>query len=601
MTTRCGPASRNRHRQPEPRRGPRERRLAAWRPSACSRAAPASALVSTERVASGLTRPVYATAPAGDYGRLFIVEQTGKIKILDLTTGQIDPTPFLQISDLALGQEQGLLGLAFHPDYATNGYFYVNRVDATGTTRIERYQVSANANVANPTPTPVLAIAQPQANHNGGWLGFGPDGYLYASTGDGGGGDDNGRGSHAGHRQRAGSHRQPARQDPAPRRRPLRRTGRNYGIPASNPFVGVAGDDEIWAYGLRNPWRPSFDRETGDLWIADVGQLVKEEVNFQPADSPGGENYGWRLREGTIATPTPLPPGTPVGGDKPAGAIDPIHEYDHTSQVPFRAITGGYVYRGPVAELQGKYFFADFSSASKIWSLTFDGSDPTEFDGTNFSDLQDWTQLLAPDVSAIGDISSFAEDAAGNLYILDLGGVFVPTPGGGEIFRVVPEPASAMLVGVALAALAGARRRVVRRRGCLRYCVIHPGCCMRRLLLFTLTLLLAVPAQALILDSGDGQGNTSPPVDDPGWSHVGRIGGPGGIYLGNGWVLTANHVIVADPEFQSVIYPVVPGSVVQLQNPDSLARGPQGLSHRPEPEPAVCCGSARARRPRTRT
>ncbi len=294
--------------------------------------APASALVSTVRVASGLTRPVFATAPAGDYGRLFVAEQTGKIKILDLVTGQIAPTPFLQISDLALGQEQGLLGFAFHPDYANNGTFFVNHVDATGTTRIERYQVSADANVANPTPTAVLSIAQPQANHNGGWLGFGPDGYLYVATGDGGGGDDD-----AGHTPGIGNAQdlsdnllgkilrldvdQPA-------------NGRGYGIPASNPFVGIEGDDEIWAYGLRNPWRPSFDRATGDFWIADVGQLVKEEVNFQPADSAGGENYGWRLREGTIATPTPLSPETPVGGERPPGAIDPILEYEHTSQVP---------------------------------------------------------------------------------------------------------------------------------------------------------------------------------------------------------------------------------------------------------------------------
>ncbi len=426
-------------------------------------AAPASALVSTVRVASGLTRPVFATAPAGDYGRLFVVEQTGKIKILDLATGQIAATPFLEISDLALGQEQGLLGLAFHPDYATNGSFYVNRVDATGTTRIERYQVSGNANVANPAATSLLSIAQPQANHNGGWLGFGPDGYLYVATGDGGGGDD----VAAGHTPGIGN-----AQDLSDNLlgKILRldvdhpSQGLGYGIPVNNPFVGVDGDDEIWAHGLRNPWRPSFDRQTGDFWIADVGQLVKEEVNFQPAGSTGGENYGWRLREGTIATPTPLPPGTPVGGEKPPGAIDPIHEYAHSSQVPFRSISGGYVYRGPVAELQGKYFFADFSSANNIWSLRFDGSDPSGFDGSNFVDFEDWTQLLAPDVGTIGDISSFAEDADGNLYILDLGGVFVPSPGGGELYRVVPEPASAALLGAALAALAAVRRRVDRRR-----------------------------------------------------------------------------------------------------------------------------------------
>jgi glucose/arabinose dehydrogenase len=424
----------------------------------------ASAIVSTVRVASGLSRPVFATAPPGDYGRLFVVEQhSGQIKILDLTSGQIAATPFLTISNLARGGEQGLLGLAFHPDYANNGYFYVNRTDSAGTTQVERYQVSTNANVANPTPTTLLSIAQPQTNHNGGWLGFGPDGYLYVATGDGGAGDDLG----TGHTPGTGNAQDITANllgkmlrldvnNPAP--------GMNYGIPSDNPFVGREGDDEIWAYGLRNPWRASFDRTTGDLWIADVGQVVKEELNFQPATSTGGENYGWRLREGTIATPTPFPPATPVGGDRPPGAIDPIHEYDHTATVPNRAITGGYVYRGPIEELQGKYFFADFSPARNIWSLTFDGSDPEDFDGTNFVDFQDWTQMLAPDGATIGDIGSFAEDAAGNLYLIDLG-VFTSSPGGGEIFRIVPEPASALLVGGALAALAAARRGAPRIPG----------------------------------------------------------------------------------------------------------------------------------------
>jgi len=421
---------------------------------------PASALVSTARVATGLTQPLFATAPPGDFGRLFIVERTGRIKILDRVTGQIAPTPFLTISNLSTGfAEQGLLGLAFHPDYASNGQFFVDYVDRTGATRVERYQVSADAGVADPTPTLLLSIPHPQPNHNGGWLGFGPDGYLYVATGDGGSADDLG----LGHTEGIGNAQDLTENllgkilrldvdHPSP--------GLAYGIPATNPFVGVEGDDEIWAYGLRNPWRPSFDRETGDLWIADVGQNTKEELDFQPADSPGGENYGWRLREGTIPTPTPLPPETPVGGPKPPGAIDPIHEYDHTAQLPNRSITGGYVYRGPIAELQGKYFFADFANASRVWSLRFDGSDPSEFDGSNFVDFEDWTQRLAPDVGAISFISSFGEDAAGNLYLIDLG-----VGGPGEIYQVVPEPASAALLGAALAALSAARRRGRGREG----------------------------------------------------------------------------------------------------------------------------------------
>jgi glucose/arabinose dehydrogenase len=420
-------------------------------------AAPAAAVVSTVRVASGLTKPVFATSPVDDYTRLFIPElHSGKIKILDLVTGQIAPTPFLTITDLSTGfGEQGLLGMAFHPEYSSNGQFFVSYVDHTGATRVDRYQVSGDAGVADPAATNLLTIPHPQPNHNGGWLGFGPDGYLYVSTGDGGAADDLG----FGHTEGTGNAQDLTDNllgkilrldvdNPA--------SGLAYGIPASNPFVGVEGDDEIWSYGLRNPWRPSFDRLTGDLWIADVGQNTVEELNFQPANSAGGENYGWRLREGTIPTPTPFPPETPVGGEKPPGAIDPIHEFFHTAQLPNRSITGGYVYRGPIEELQGKYFFADFSNANSIWSLRFDGSDPSEFDGTNYVDFEEWTQQLKPAVGNIQFISSFGEDAAGNLYLVDLGGGFA---GQGEIYRVVPEPGSAALLGAALAALAAARRR----------------------------------------------------------------------------------------------------------------------------------------------
>jgi glucose/arabinose dehydrogenase len=416
----------------------------------CGLASPAAAVVSTVRVAAGLSKPVYVTAPAGDLARLFILEQhTGQVRILDLISGTLNPTPFLTVPAVAQGGEQGLLGLAFHPNYASNGLFYVNRTDTAGNTQIERYQVSSDADVALATPTALLSIAQPQANHNGGWLGFGPDGFLYVSTGDGGGSNDNG----VNHTDLIGNAQDTTSNllgkllrldvdNPA--------NGLPYGIPADNPFVGVEGDDEIWAYGLRNPWRAGFDRQTGDLWTGDVGQGAREEIDFQPADSAGGENYGWRLREGTIQTPGA------VGGPAPPGAIDPIHEFPHTGTAPFRSVTGGYVYRGPIEELRGKYFFADYVT-DNIWSITFDGSDPADFDGTNFVDFHDWTSELVPDQGEIRDISSFGEDALGNLYIVDLG----LTTGGstGEIFRVIPEPASAGLVGAALAALALARRR----------------------------------------------------------------------------------------------------------------------------------------------
>jgi glucose/arabinose dehydrogenase len=433
--------------------------------SLCVGAATDARGVGTVRVADGLARPVFLTAPPADFDRVFVVEQhTGRILILRLPTFELEPTPFLTVSGISTGAEQGLLGLAFHPDYATNGFFYVYLTDPG--TRIVRYQVSADPDVADPgSATPVLGFDQPQSNHNGGWIGFGSDGFLYIASGDGGASNDSGTGHTAGTgnaqdltdnllgkilRIDVDADAFPA--DPQ----------RNYGIPAGNPFVGVTGDDEIWVYGLRNPWRASFDRSTDDLYIGDVGQNNCEELDLQPGASAGGENYGWRLREGVIATPT-----GGVGGPHPPGAIDPIFDYPHgTTELCSNpgagfagiAITGGYVYRGAVPELDGRYFFADYGAA-RLWSLRYDGSPPSSFDGSNYVELTDHTgdPAFTPDVGTFDLISSFGEDSAGNLYVVDLG----PTAVSGEVF-FIPEPPAGMMQVAALAMTWALGRRRMR-------------------------------------------------------------------------------------------------------------------------------------------
>ena len=381
---------------------------------------------------SGLNRPIYTTAPPNDATRLFIVEQhTGTIKILDLDLNRIKETPFLTISGLSQGNEQGLLGLAFHPDYGSNGFFYVNLTTAVnGTTEIRRYKVSANDQdrADENSATLVLSINQPQRNHNGGWIGFGPDQFLYICTGDGGGRDDKGEGhtTETGNSQDITNNllgkvlRIDVDTDAFPSDE-----SKYYAIPNDNPFVDQPGDDEIWAYGLRNPWRASFDRQTGDFYIADVGQNNWEEINYQPANSDGGLNYGWRLREGSFATPT-----GDVGGPKPQGAIDPVFEYPQPNVIappaPLegRAVVGGYVYRGPVAELQGKYLFADFVS-HQIGSIQVDRDSGTLITES----LLILTAEITPDIGTINDISSFGEDARGNVYIID--------NRDGEIFKII--------------------------------------------------------------------------------------------------------------------------------------------------------------------
>jgi len=387
-----------------------------------------------DRVATGLDQTVYATSAPGDPNRLFVLEKdSGNIEILDVATGTTTGT-FLNVSGISGGGERGLLGLAFHPDYVTNGLFYVNYTDSNGDTKVEEYS-RLNANQADAgSGRDILTINQPFSNHNGGWMDFGQDGLLYIGTGDGGGANDPQNNALditnnlLGKMLRIDVNGDDFTADPT----------RNYAIPNSNPFVGATGDDEIFAYGLRNPWRNSFDRATGDLWIADVGQNAREEINVL-LNGTDGQNYGWDQREGTL-------------GAALAGAIDPIYDYDHgVGALEGFSITGGYVYRGPISELDGHYFFADFAT-DNLWSLKLDGNDDTLFDGTNFSDFINWTDLVNTDVGVdIGSISSFAEDGNGNLYIISLNG---------DIFRLVavPEPSTALML-IALAAVPAVRRR----------------------------------------------------------------------------------------------------------------------------------------------
>ena len=383
--------------------------------------------LTVRRLNSELDQPVFATHAPGSPNRIYIVEKKGAIRTLNRNTGVLNAVDFMDVPNVAFaGSEQGLLGLAFHPNFETNGYFYVFFTNSENASRLVRF-TATNFNRGNAsTAFPILEIEQPQPGHNGGWIGFGSDGYLYVSTGDGGGSDDN----DPGHTPGIGNAQDTTdnlmgkilridiNHDDFPGD-----SQRNYAIPANNPFVGTPNDDEIFAYGLRNPWRCSFDRASGDLYIADVGQDRREEVNVIPAGSTGGENLGWRLREGVIASP-----GN-IGGPPPADAIDPIYDYEHGNG-DFRgfSVTGGYVYRGPISELQGHYFFGDFVS-SNFWSLKYDGSRSNSIQTAVISRiLVQWDNIVSNNGGTVANYSSFAEDSSGQLYILD----FID----GEIFRI---------------------------------------------------------------------------------------------------------------------------------------------------------------------
>ncbi|MDX1939983.1 MAG: PQQ-dependent sugar dehydrogenase [Saprospiraceae bacterium] len=337
--------------------------------------------------ANGLSQPV-DIANAGDK-RLFVVEKRGVIRIID-ENGQVQSTPFLDIDSLVRSgeSERGLLGLAFHPKYAENGYFYVNYTNNSGHTQIVRFRVKQNnPNEADPNAKlSLLTINQPFSNHNGGDLAFGPDGYLYIGMGDGGSGGDpdnyaQTRSSLLGKMLRINVDK-----------------GNPYEVPADNPFVDVQGTrPEIWALGLRNPWRFSFDRVTGDLWIGDVGQGNWEEISIQPAESEGGENYGWRCYEGDANYNT--------NGCGPKNDYTfPVYDYvSDDANGSGCSITGGYVYRGnQFPGLQGLYIYTDYCSG-RFWSLKSDGQGA-------------WinSELLN---TANNEFVTFGEDADGELYV----------------------------------------------------------------------------------------------------------------------------------------------------------------------------------------
>jgi len=361
-----------------------------------------------EQINVSLEFPLFLTVtPLPGDTRLFVVEKGGVIKMVNRDPPHTLIGTFLNISNLLpdpLGSEQGLLGLAFDPQYATNRRFYVSYTDANGDSVIARYLVSlSNANAADPTADRILlTVPQPFTNHNGGMIAFGPlDNLLYIGLGDGGsGGDPDNRAQNKndllGKLLRIDVSQGTQAPDPA------------YAIPPGNPFVGVAGADEIWSIGLRNPWRYSFDRQTGDLYIADVGQGAREEVNMATSASGGGNgvNYGWKIMEGTSCFSAPC--------DVP-GLTLPVLEYDHSNGAC--SITGGYVYRGAVAPaLQGTYFYADYC-AGFVRSFRLVNGMVTE--------RADWISLRPG-----GNITSFGEDAAGELYIM--------TSGGG-LYRIVPN------------------------------------------------------------------------------------------------------------------------------------------------------------------
>ena len=400
----------------------------------------ANAQIQAQQVGTGFTNPLFAASAPGTTGILYVVEQGGTIRSLDTATGTIGGTPLINLAgisgtNLISGGEQGLLGLAFHPDFQNNGLMYVNYTyslnQSDASIRVEQYHVTGG--VADPASrrTVIQYDHFGDTNHNAGWIGFNPmngtsggnSGQLYIMSGDGGGANDPANNAQNLNvllgktlRVDVGSG--------------LTGTSPNYAIPSGN-MSGANVRPEIYSYGLRNPFRASFDRSNGNLFIGDVGQGTREEIDFIANGSAGGQNFGWRLREGNVQTP-----GS-TGGPIPSGYVPPIHDYDHTLGA---SVIGGYVYHGPARDdsgqpLEGHYFFGDFVSG-RIFSF--------QYNGTPISTATERTAELGFTAGPFS-ISSFAEDNNGDLYVIDIHGT---------VYRIIPAPepfAVGLVVGGAFA------------------------------------------------------------------------------------------------------------------------------------------------------
>jgi len=414
-------------------------------------AVPAKAQLSLQQVGTGFNQPLFLTAAPGDANpnQVYVVQKGGLIRTLNTSNGAIGSTPFLDLptilgsGHLQTGGEEGLLGMAFGPGYNNgNGFVYVDYVGDNagsptgGETRVDRFSV-VNGAVDATSRVNILTFQQPNFNnHKGGWIGFGQDNHLYIGTGDGGSANDPGNraqnlGEYLGKLLRIDPSTTPG-------------VG-GYTIPSNNPFANDpnAVTRAIFAYGLRNPWRNSFDRLTGNLYIGDVGQDTREEIDFIRAGSAGGQNFGWRALEGSGDNPG-------VSDPPPPGAVPPIFDYTHASVGGPAAVTGGYVYRGGNIldfgqSLDGTYIFGDYVTG-RIYSFRFDGNILTDF-------RERTTEMNSIGILGTNSLSSFGEDLFGRLYAVDIGG---------QIYRIVgavPEPSTMIMILGGFAMLHAARRR----------------------------------------------------------------------------------------------------------------------------------------------